>query len=101
MKQINTVILTETLARKLFDIKHNNFNKVIGQAFVISRDKQPYKVTAICKDVPENSHLQFDILVSYNTLYAGNGNWKEADYDFTDSDFWHYIQLKHGTIIKN
>ena len=29
-----------------------------------------------------------------------NGNWKEADYDFTDSDFWHYIQLKHGTNYK-
>ena len=25
---------------------------------------------------------------------------EEADYDFTDSDFWHYIQLKHGTDYK-
>src|SRR5207249_10280158 len=36
------------------------------------------------------------------TLYAGNNSnpYKEADYDFTDSDFWHYIQLKHGTDYK-
>src|SRR5258706_9420754 len=26
--------------------------------------------------------------------------WKEANYDFTDSDFWHYVQLKHGTDYK-
>ncbi|TKK68268.1 FtsX-like permease family protein [Ilyomonas limi] len=100
LQQINTVILTETLARKLFDIKGNNFNEIVGKTVVITRDKQPYKITAICKDVPENSHLQFDALISYNTLYAGNGNWKEADYDFTDSDFWQYILLKRGTDYK-
>ena len=60
----------------------------------------PYKVTAVCKDVPENSHLHFDFLMSYITLYSGNNSWKESDYDFTDSDFWHYIQLKHGTNYK-
>ena len=100
LKQIYTVILTETLARKLFDIKNNDFSKIIGKTIVIQRDAQPYKITAICKDVPENSHLQFDVLVSYNTLYEGNGKYTQADYDFTDSDFWHYIQLKHGTNYK-
>ncbi len=34
------------------------------------------------------------------TLNSGNNNYKQADYDFTDSDFWHYIQLKHGTDYK-
>jgi putative ABC transport system permease protein len=43
--------------------------------------------------------LQFDILLSYNTLYSSFG-WKAADYDFGDSDFWHYIQLRHGTDYK-
>ncbi|WP_153797359.1 ABC transporter permease [Foetidibacter luteolus] len=96
----NSVILTETLARKMFDISNDNFNAVVGKAVVILRDSLPYKITAVCKDAPENSHLQFDMLVSYNTLYSGNGQWKEADYDFTDSDFWHYIQLKSGTDYK-
>lgn len=94
----NSVILTEKLARNIFDIKDNNFQTVVNKAIVIQRDSLPYKITAVCKDVPENSHLKFDMLVSYNSLYSGgNNSWKEADYDFTDSDFWHYIQLKHGT----
>ena len=38
--------------------------------------------------------------MSYVTLYSGKYPWKQADYDFTDSDFWHYIQLKHGTNYK-
>ena len=79
----------------------NNFACDPWQSIVImGRDSTPYKMTAICKDVPENSHLNFDLLVSYITLYTGKNSWKQADYDFTDSDFWHYIQLKHGTDYK-
>lgn len=97
----NSVVLTETLARKIFSIKGNNFESLVGKTIVISRDSLPYKITAIAKDAPENSHLSFDMLVSYNTLYSGgNAGWPQADYDFRDSDFWHYIQLKHGTNYK-
>ena len=96
----NTIILTETLARKIFDIKTNDFESLVGKTIVISRDSLPYKVTGIMKDVPENSHLSFDMLLSYNSLYSGNGRWQQADHDFTDSDFWHYIQLQHGADYK-
>ena len=97
----NSVILSKTLARKIFDIKGNDFGSLIGKTIVISRDSLPYKITAIAKDAPENSHLSFDMLLSYNSLYSGgNGGWAQADYDFKDSDFWHYIQLKHGTNYK-
>jgi putative ABC transport system permease protein len=96
----NSIILTASLARKVFDIKNNDFASLVGKTVTVSKDSMPYKITAICKDVPENSHLYFNLLVSYNTLYSGNGNWKEADYDFTNSDFWHYIQLSPGTDYK-
>ena len=66
----------------------------------ISTDSLPYKITGICRDVPANSHLQFDLLVSYITLYKQKYPYKEAEYDFTDSDFWHYLQLKPGTDYK-
>ena len=95
LSEPNTVILTETLARKMFDVKGNNFQQVIGKH--IKKDNNaPYKITAICEDAPENSHLNFSYLLSYVTLYSGQYPWKQADYDFTDSDFWHYVQLKKG-----
>src|SRR5262249_51592837 len=35
------------------------------------------------------------------SLYSGaNSSYKEADYDFKSSDFWHYILLKKGTDYK-
>jgi putative ABC transport system permease protein len=91
----NTIILSEKLARNMFDVRNNNFQQLIGKTIKLNNDA-PYKITAVCKDAPENSHLNFNFLMSYVTLYSGQYPWKQADYDFTDSDFWHYIQLKHG-----
>lgn len=96
----NNIILCETLARKIFGVRNNNFSSVLGKTLQISRDSLPYKITAVCKDVSENSHLQFDLLASYITLYEQKNPWKEAEYDFTDSDFWHYLLLKPGTDYK-
>ncbi|MDP4264629.1 MAG: ABC transporter permease [Bacteroidota bacterium] len=101
LKEPYTVILTQTAASKYFGIGDNNFDLILGKAIMMGRDSTLYKITGICKDVPENSHLQFDALASYLTLLAGKNPYKEADYDFTDSDFWHYIQLRHGTDYKS
>jgi putative ABC transport system permease protein len=100
LKEPNDVILSESTARKIFDITNDDFNPIIGKTILMGAGSPPYKITAVSKDAPENSHLKFDILVSYSTLLAGNQPYKQADYDFTDSDFWHYIQLRHETDYK-
>ncbi len=100
LKEPNNIILSETEARKIFTVRDNDFSSLIGKTLQISRDSLPYKITGICKDVSENSHLQFDLLVSYITLYEQKYPWKEAEYDWQDSDFWHYLQLKPGTDYK-
>ena len=94
----HTIVLTETFARKLFDLHDNNFQQLIGKTII--RNKDLYKITAVCQDAPQNSHLNFNYLTSYITFYSGKDPWKQADYDFTDSDFWHYIQLRHGADYK-
>ncbi len=100
LKDPHSTILSQSLAKKIFEVNENNYESVLGNLITVSDDPVPFKITGICKDVPENSHLQFDFLISYITLYTGNHPWKQAEYDFTDSDFWHYIQLKHGTDYK-
>jgi putative ABC transport system permease protein len=100
LKEPNNIILSETLAKKIFAVSNNDFSSLLGKTLQISRDSLPYKITGICKDVSENSHLQFELLTSYVTLYEQKNPWKEAEYDWTDSDFWHYLQLKPGTDYK-
>ncbi|MFT3679008.1 MAG: ABC transporter permease [Ferruginibacter sp.] len=98
LKKPYTVILSQTLAKKIFDQKDNDYGQLIGKALKIGTDSIPYKVEAIYKDVPENSHLKFNMVISYQTLMSYG--WEEADYNFTGSDFWHYVQLKPGTDYK-
>jgi putative ABC transport system permease protein len=95
-----TAVLTEDAAYRYFGLKGNEAASAIGKTFIMGTDSMPYKVTGICRNTPENSHLSFDLLASYVTVYSGKNPYKEADYDFTESDFWHYIQLKHGTDYK-
>ena len=100
LKEPRAVIITQAAAERYFGPHENNYASLLGKAIIMQRDSSPYKITGICKDIPENSHLQFDVLMSYQTLLSGKNIYKEADYDFTDSDFWHYIQLRPGADYK-
>ncbi|OQP60601.1 ABC transporter permease [Niastella vici] len=58
LKDLNSVVLTETTAKKYFGSIENAMGKVIEM------DKSlQLKVTGIAKDVPSNSHLYFDVVV--------------------------------------
>jgi len=98
-KEPYAVILSESLARKIFDYKGNDFGQFLGKMLTMQTDTMPYKIQGICKEVPENSHLRFNLLISYTTLISHG--WKAAENGFTESDFWHYIQLKPGTDYKS
>ncbi|HEY0744427.1 MAG TPA: ABC transporter permease [Chryseosolibacter sp.] len=98
LKDRYTIVLTETTARTFFGVKDNDFLSVIGKTMYWGLDPQPYKVTAVINDVPENSHIQFDALVSYATLFTPEN--PDADNSWTWSDMRHYLVLKPGTDYK-
>ena len=59
LKDLNSVVLTETTAKKYF----GNINNAMGKIIMLNKET-PLKVTGIAKDVPSNSHLNFDIVLS-------------------------------------
>ena len=59
----NTVVLTESIAQKYFGT-----NDVIGREIDLPQANNTLMVTGVCEDVPENSHLQFDLLQSSETF---------------------------------
>lgn len=59
LKDINSVVLTESTAKKYFGSVDNAMGKVITM-----NKETPLTVTGIAKDVPSNSHLSFDIVTS-------------------------------------
>jgi putative ABC transport system permease protein len=100
LKEPHSTVLTKVIADRIFGDQKGDYSKLIGKQFIINRDSMPYKVTAVMADIPANSHLASDMFVSYNSMLSGKNPYTAADYDWTDSDFWHYIQLKHGTDYK-
>jgi len=58
----NTIVLTESTAKKYF-----GNTDPIGKTLRFA-NQQNYTVTGLAQDVPTNSHLQFDILVSMETV---------------------------------
>lgn len=54
-----------------------------------------FEITGICKDVPDNSHLKFTLLLSYQTFIHIRGNRGEIlENDWHWFDFFTYVSLK-------
>ena len=90
LKEPNTTVISETLAKKIFGV-NDHLESLIGKV-IIYRGRQPLEITGIFRDVPKNSHLQFDLLCSYISL-----SWITTDNEFTYAGMQNYLQLKPGT----
>jgi putative ABC transport system permease protein len=60
------------------------------------------KITGVFRDLPANTHLKFDILFSYETLY-GRGDWAPNRYNLSwgRKDMYTLIQVRPGTDIRS
>lgn len=59
LKDPNSIVLTESTAKKYF----GSVDKAIGKIITLNKET-PLKVTGIAKDIPSNSHLDFDLVTS-------------------------------------
>ncbi|MEO7214297.1 ABC transporter permease [Mucilaginibacter sp.] len=72
----NSVVLTQSTAKKYFDK-----TDVVGKMMVIN-DNQSFKITGVIKDVPKNSHFNFDFFLSMATWADSRSNaWLRNDYN--------------------
>ena len=86
----NTVVLTESAAKKYFNNVH-----VVGKT-IEEKDGEstrPYKVTAVIKDIPHNSHLNFEFFFSMKNV---NYQWGQL----TSHNFQTFLLLRNGTDYK-
>jgi putative ABC transport system permease protein len=64
LRQPGMVILTESTARKYF----GNSDPVGKTIYGVNPGKKPVTVQGVVNDVPKNSHLQFDLVISLATV---------------------------------
>lgn len=92
------IVLTEKVARHFFDVADGDYSQLIGQSIRLSRDEQPYQITGILADIPDNSLLKPDMLASYATLGLYMGE-EAVGQSLQWSDFYHYLEVRPGTDI--
>ncbi len=86
LREPNSIVITESMATKYF-----GSDDPLGKIMVFG-DDQPLKVTGVMKDVPTNSHITFDMLISFETFVVPDGY-------LADLTSWHwagfhtYLQL--------
>lgn len=89
----NSLILTESSALRIF-----NDTNVVGKLIPFTSG-EVLQVGAILKDIPKNSHIQFESLVSLNTLIADNdGAAILSDWDDRFTNYL-YVQCREDASI--
>jgi putative ABC transport system permease protein len=84
--EANTTVISEKMAEKYFG-KDDPMGKTLRL-----NQQLPLKVTGVFKDVPENSHIKFDMLISFSTLS------RDGRLDtWTWPEFYDYVMLAPGT----
>jgi putative ABC transport system permease protein len=82
-----SIVFTEDYAKKYFGNEDP-----MGQRVNVESDTVFYTVTGVIQNVPDNSHLKFDMLASLNT-YPRNAN----NTFWISHNFYTYIVVKEGT----
>ena len=85
-----SMVLTESYAKKYFGDQDP-----MDQRMRMESDTVSYTVTGVIADVPDNSHIKFDMMASLNT-YPGIGNSPQ----WISHSFYTYIVVKEGTDMK-
>ncbi|HEV3324420.1 MAG TPA: ABC transporter permease, partial [Puia sp.] len=73
LQQPNSIVISEAIAKKYFGDTH-----AVGKVLLYDTDKKPFVVTAVVKDVPGQSTVQFDMLVpirTYAEVKRRSWNW--------------------------
>jgi putative ABC transport system permease protein len=86
-----TAAISETIADKYFGNQD-----VIGKTFKLNNEAV-FKITAVFHDIPENTHLKYNILISWPTYVKWRGPEIETAW-FWDG-FFTYLKLRKGTDI--
>jgi putative ABC transport system permease protein len=83
LKEPNTIVISESMANKYFG-DEDPLGKIIER-----EGERSYEVTGVMKDVPRNSHIRFDAMLSGSSLPADFGSWGNYGV-FT------YVELQDG-----
>lgn len=99
LKEPNSMVLTESISKKYF----GNQNPV-GQMLNTDADSVLFKVTGVVSDIPDESHLRFNLIASYSTQAESRNDFWLSNFLYTyylldDKDSWEVVEEKMQPIM--
>lgn len=95
-----TIVISETMAKNYFGDEDP-----MGKTLRLEDDDfndEPCIVTGVFKDHPSNTHLKFDVLISFPTIYGRyDGALTRYKTGWQRKDYYTYVQLAPGADPKN
>ena len=92
----HSIVITESAAKKYFGSEN-----ALGQTIQFDHFFATCTVTGVVKDYPENSHFDFDILLSLSTLKAINFDFNNSWTNHTFSTYVLLNQKAHRVTVEN
>jgi len=89
----HSVVMTERAAKKYFNGASKDYRDVVGKILMVN-DTIPYKITGVIKDIPQQSHFNFDFFLSMSGLPESRNN------NLLSNNFNTYILLRPGADYK-
>ena len=69
LEDVNTIILTESVAKKYF-----GESDVVGQS-ILMNDSSQFKVTCVIEDIPDNTHFQYQAFMNNGAIQKAERSW--------------------------
>lgn len=91
LKQPFKIVISESFAKKYFG-NEDPIGKMLRQ-----NGEQEYEVTGVFQDLPVNTHMEFDAVMSFETLKK---LWNDEITSWDWDGFFTYLELKEGTDYK-
>jgi len=89
LKEPNSIVITENLAKLLF-----NRNDVVGKLVQWEFMETPLKITAVIKNHPRNSSFDFESVYSEGTFLSDTGFARRAYRDWASENYSVFVLLK-------
>ncbi|HVX25706.1 MAG TPA: ABC transporter permease [Parafilimonas sp.] len=95
LKEYHSLVITEKIAKKYFpQDAENNISNIVGKTMLIN-DTGNYKITAVIKDIPKQSHFNFDFFVPMTEDSRSNDT-----YNWLSENWNTYVLLKKNADVK-
>lgn len=83
-----SAVISESMSQNYFD------GNAIGKTLTL-RDTLEFQITGVVREIPANSHIQFDMLLSFSTF--GKLSWFSYTEGWGNFNMRNYVLLKEGT----